>query len=394
MTVILVAGPLANKPGNAGGAWERFSWVRGLERLGCDVYFVEQIAPEACVDGQGKRTPFLDSANVSWFRSVTAWFGFGERSILLHDGGRQSVGISWTRFLEIAGSADLLVNLSGHLTLEPVLERIGCKAYVDVDPGFTQCWHADADTPFTIPRHDFYFTIGERIGAADCPIPASDIRWQPTRQPVVLEDWPACLGGKCERFTTVASWRSYGPVRYQGRTYGLKLHEFRKFLNLPRRTWKSLEFEIALDIHAGDDRDLASLRDNGWRIVAPASVANDPAAFRRYVQESAAEFSVAQGVYVETQSGWFSDRSVRYLASGKPALVQDTGFSRIFPTGEGVVPFRTLEEAASGAERIMRDYDRHCRAARAFAEEYFDSDKVLTRLLDEIGVAASPASQA
>jgi hypothetical protein len=300
---------------------------------------------------------------------------------------RRTVGLPWSDLLELAGAADLLVNLSGHLTLEPVLGRIRRKVYVDVDPGFTQLWHADAGTPFTIAEHDSYFTIGERIGV-DCPIPTGGFRWRPTRQPVVLEDWPVCPPSSCRRFTTVASWRgAYGPVRGQGRTYGLKVHEFRKYLILPRLTPKEIAFEIALDIHSGDARDLAALRENGWRIVEPGSVANDPAAFRRYLQESAAEFSVAQGIYVETQCGWFSDRSVRYLASGKPVLVQDTGLGPLYPTGEGLVSFRTLDEAAEGAARIVRDYEQNCRAARALAEEYFDSDKVLTRFLREAGFA-------
>src|SRR5262249_12092203 len=125
---------------------------------------------------------------------------------------------------------------------------------------------------------------------------------------------------------------------------------------------------------------------HGWHITDPRKVAGDPAGFLRYVQESGAEFSVAQGIYVETNCGWFSDRSVRYLASGKPVLVQDTGFGRHLPVGEGLVAFGTLDEAVEGAERIARDYDRHSRAARAIAEEHFDSDRVLGRLLQEVGV--------
>jgi hypothetical protein len=175
-------------------------------------------------------------------------------------------------------------------------------------------------------------------------------------------------------------------VRYGETTFGLKVHEFRKFLELPERVPQT--FEIALDIHAADGKDLDSLRSHRWRIVDPKAVAPDPSAFRRYVQTSGAEFSVAQGMYVQTESGWFSDRTVRYLASGKPALVQDTGFSRTYPVGEGLVAFRTLDEAVAGAEGILRDYDKHCRAARALAEAYFDSDEVLGRLIDEVGVVA------
>jgi hypothetical protein len=164
--------------------------------------------------------------------------------------------------------------------------------------------------------------------------------------------------------------------------FGLKAHEFRKFLALPARSAQA--FEIALDVHPADRRDVDSLIADGWRIVDPNLVARDPLAFRRYVQESSAEFSVAQGIYVDTRSGWFSDRSVRYLASGKPVLVQDTGFGRTYPVGCGIVPFRTLDEAVRGAERINRDYAAHARAAREIAEGFFDSDKVLTALLQEV----------
>jgi hypothetical protein len=166
--------------------------------------------------------------------------------------------------------------------------------------------------------------------------------------------------------------------------YGLKVHEFRKVMELPTRV--PLDFEIALDIYPGDDRDRESLEENGWHLVRPADTVRGPEAFRRYVQGSGAEFSVAQGIYVDTNSGWFSDRSVRYLASGRPALLQDTGFSANYPVGEGLVAFRTLDEAAAGAERIAADYPAHRAAARELAEERFDSGRVLPRFLEEAGL--------
>jgi hypothetical protein len=392
MSAAIVSGALANKYRNGGGAWERMSWVTGLRRLGFDVYFVEVIAPESCVSARGDRAGLAESVNLDWFRRVTDSFGMGDRSALVLAGGEHCAGIPWRQLLEVAESAELLVNLSGHLTLEPLLRRIRRKAYVDVDPGFTQFWHADPNTPFDLAGHDFYFTVGENIGSPDCPIPTGGIRWRPTRQPVVLEDWPVTAAPEPGRFTTVASWRGpFGPVRFGDRTYGLKLHEFRKFLALPRRVRDTagaeLYFEVALDIHAGDAKDLAALRENGWRVTDPKELAGSPPDFRRYVQGSGAEFSVAQGVYVETNSGWFSDRTVRYLASSKPALVQDTGLGRHYPVGLGLVPFHTPDDAVAGVERIAADYDNHCRAARALAEEYFDSDKVLGRLLEEVGVA-------
>jgi hypothetical protein len=154
---------------------------------------------------------------------------------------------------------------------------------------------------------------------------------------------------------------------------------------LPERSGQP--FELALAIHPADEKDLDALQAHGWRIVDPRAVAADPLAFRQYVQDSGAEFSVAQGIYVETSSGWFSDRTVRYLASGKPVLVQDTGFGHTLPVGEGLLAFRSLDEAVAGAEEIVRNYAHHCRAARVLAEEYFASDHVLGRLLEEVDVA-------
>lgn len=385
-TVVIVSGALANKYRNGGGTWERMSWVIGLQQLGCDVWFVEQISPQACVNAVGAQTGFAESVNLAWFRSVTQWFGIENRAVLVLGEGDQCAGLSWPQLREIAGSANLLVNLSGHLTLSPLLERIRCKAYVDLDPGFTQFWHVDPNILFHVGGHDFYFTIGENIGRFDCTIPTGGIPWRPIRQPIVLEQWPVLHSGSPSRFTTVASWRgSFGPVQAQGRTYGLKVHEFRKFIEFPRSA--PAVCEIALDIHPPDKNDRSALEHHGWQLVNPQEVAGDPAAFRRYVQESSAEFSVAQGIYVETNSGWFSDRSLRYLSSGKPVLVQDTGLRYNYPVGDGVVVFRTLSEAAAGVKRILQDYQAHCRAARALAEDYFDSRRVLSKLLDETGIS-------
>jgi hypothetical protein len=384
MTTIVVSSVIANKYLNGGNVWVVMSWILGFKKLGFQVYFLEQIGRESCVDDAGAVTTFENSANLAYFEQVTEQFGLSGSAALIYEDGEQIHGLTYAELLEVAEAADLLVNITGHLTLEPLRRRLRRKAYVDLDPGFTQFWHAAGDAGARLDGHDFYFTVGENIGTPACPIPTGGIRWRPARQPVVLDHWPVSEEG--ERFTTVATWRGpYGPVQYGGKTFGLKVHEFRKFVELPERVPQT--FEIALDIHPAEERDLNLLRHHGWRLVDPRVAAPDPASFRRYVQGSSAEFSVAQGVYVETESGWFSDRTVRYLASGKPALVQDTGFARNYPVGEGLLTFRTLERAVAGVERISRDYDSHCRAARALAEEYFDSDKVLGRFVEEVGVA-------
>jgi hypothetical protein len=386
MTTVVVSSVSANKCLNGGNAWAVLSWVMGLKKLGFRVYFVEQIRRASCVDATGAVTAFERSANLAYFERIMEQFGLSGSAALIYESGEQIHGMPYEELLDIAEAADLLVNITGHLTLEPLMRRLRRKAYVDLDPGFTQFWHASGDAGPRLDGHDLYFTVGENIGTRSCPIPTGGIRWRPTRQPIVLDHWPVCKTGDRSRFTTVATWRGpYGPVQYGGKTFGLKVHEFRKFIELPERVPQT--FEIALDIHPAEEKDLNLLKRYGWRLVDPRVAAPDPDAFRRYVQGSGAEFSVAQGVYVETSSGWFSDRTVRYLASGKPALVQDTGFGRNYPVGEGLVAFRTPEEAIAGAGRIGRDYEEHCRAARTLAEEYFDSDKVLGRFVEEAGVA-------
>lgn len=390
MTTILVSGALANKLDNGGEAWVRLNWLLGLRQLGFVVYFVEEIDRHACRNAAGAVTTFADSLNLAYFQSVMAYFGLSDRAALLYADGEQCHGLPYAELLDLADEAVALINISGHLAHEPLMRRLRRKVYIDIDPGFTQFWYAAGLSGARLCGHDHYFTIGENIGTPACPIPTGDITWHPTRQPVVLAEWPLCplLPSTDEllRFTTIASWRGpYGPITYEGRTYGLKLHEFRKFITLPEQA--PGRFELALAIHPNEAGDLRLLHHHGWQLVEPQQVAADPQRFRQYVQASHAEFSVAQGIYVDTVSGWFSDRTVRYLASGKPVLVQDTGFSRWLPVGEGVVPFRSMSEAIQGAQRIEREYTQQCQAARALAAAYFDASVVLSPMIDEIGVA-------
>ena len=383
--MVVVAGAIANKSFQGGEAWVRLSWILGFKRLGFDVYLVEQIGKAHCVDERGNATTFDRSVNLAYFREVATRFGLGHAAALVYEDGDQIHGLTRGELFAIAEAAELLVNISGHLRWPSLKRRFRRTAYIDLDPGFTQFWQAAGRGGLHLEDHDFHYTIAENIGAPSCAIPVGDIQWRPTRQPVVLEQWSTSAEGSPDRFTTVANWRgSYGPVQYDGRTFGLKVHQFRRFISFPARVPQTCE--IALNIHPSDDRDKDQLCRHGWQIVDPTAAAGSPEAFQRYVQTSGAEFSVAQGIYVETQSGWFSDRTVRYLASGKPVLVQDTGFSRNLPVGEGLIAFDTLDDAVVGAQEIARRYSSHCRAAREIAERYFESDRVLSRLVEETGV--------
>jgi len=387
MPIAIVGGALANKPFNGGEAWVRLSWILGLRRLGFDTYFAEELASSNCLDPSGAEAEFSASANRGYFEEVVRDFGLDGRAGLLCDGGRETAGLSLVELQEVASDADLLINLSGHLTIDAILDGPRMSVYVDLDPCFTQAWHADQALSFELPRHDRFATVGLNIGTPLSPVPDCGIDWIPTLPPVVLEHWPqqAPRAG-APHFTTVATWRSpYGPLLIDGRTMGLKHHELRRLIELPERV-RGATFEIALTIGEEDSADLDALRDHGWKVTDPGKVADTPGRFRDFVRSSAAEFSVAQGVYAETASGWFSDRTATYLACGRPALVQNTGLGNELGLGEGLLTFSSLEEAMSGAERVAAEYGLHSAAARLFATRHLDSDIVLGQLLSLIGL--------
>lgn len=389
MPIAIVSGALANKPFNGGEAWVRLSWALGMRRLGFETYFVERLAAASCVDQEGREADFEASANRAFFEKVIDDFGLSGRAGLLCDEGERSIGFGRAEIEQLAGDAELLVNISGHLTIAPILRAARTSLYVDVDPGFTQLWHADPGVPFAVSGHDHYATVGLNLGKSVCRIPDCGLEWIATLPPVLSEEWPATPPpAGPPRFTTVASWRApFGASALDGDSVRLKHHAFRRLIELPERVGDAV-FELALDIHDGDRADRRALEDHGWHLVEPREVAATPQAFRTYVVGSTAELSAAQGVYTETVSGWFSDRTAAYLASGRPTVVEDTGIAESVEAGEGLLGFASLEQAIEGVEAVRRDYSRRATAANAFASRHLDSDVVLGRLLTRLGVEA------
>jgi hypothetical protein len=388
VALAIVAGALANKPRSGGEAWVRLSWLLGLRRLGFDTVFAEQIAAASCVDEAGRPADFESSLNRAYFEAVVGTFGLRGQASLLCDGGEASAGLDRAELSALAAEAELLVNISGNLTDAKILAAPRTSLYVDLDPGFTQAWHADPGVDLPLREHDHYATVGLNVGRAACPIPTGGLSWIATPPPVVLSEWPSrgLPDGGALRLTTVANWRShYGSPEIAGRTPSAKHHQFRRLIELPERL-PGVRFELALAIHPGDRRDRDALRASGWTLVDPHEAASTPQLFRRYLAGSGGELSVAHGVYSESGSGWFSDRTAAYLASGRPAIVQETGISETLPTGQGLLTFGTPAEAVEAVRKVVAEYEMHAAAARDFAERHLDSDRVLARLLAKIGV--------
>lgn len=382
---VVVAGSLAQKPRQGGHTWVFLQYLLGFRRLGWDVLFLDQLEPEMCVDAAGRRCRLEESLNLRYFLDVMERFDLVGAFSLLYNRGEHAIGLPRQEVLSRAKDSVFLLNVMGFLDDEGILGCAPRRIFLDIDPGFGQMWH-DLGLAKPFQGHDAYVTIGENIGRPNCAIPTCGIDWITTRQPVVLDCWAPPARSSGGSFTSIASWRgAYGPVEYQGKTYGLRVHEFRTFAHLPRLSGRP--FELALDIHPAEVKDLALLQENGWSLVNPKTVAGDPCAYRAYIQGSKAEFTVAKNMYVQANSGWFSDRSICYLASGKPVLAQDTDLRRLYPTNEGLLTYSTVAQALAGVEEITRNYDYHARTARSLAEEYFDSDKVLGQLVSKLGIA-------
>jgi hypothetical protein len=229
--------------------------------------------------------------------------------------------------------------------------------------------------------HDAFVTVGANIGSPGCTIPTCGVEWITIVPPVVLEQW-RWGDGDARSITGVGSWRGpYGTVRYEEVDYGLRVHEFRKYADVPARL-AALTFEYALDIDPVELTDVELLTSGGWRLRDPCAVAATPALYRDFISGSAAELMIAKSMYVRSRSGWFSDRSACYLASGRPVIAQDTGLGR--GAGAGLLTFSTADEAVDAVRHVFGDYARHRRAAREIAEAEFDSDRVLGRLVERL----------
>ena len=387
---LVVTGLAATYP-FGGVFWDYAQYLLGLHRLGHDVLYIEDTGkwgydPRACTfveDGSynaqhlARQLALLDPA------LRDRWF--------YRDATGQTFGRTWEDVKAFCSSADLFIHVSASCWMREEYFAARRVAFIDSDPMYTQSSippyldgtiSDEARTRVDMLReHDVFFTFAENIGAPDCLIPTELFHWIPTRQPVVLECFEKAVRPLADRrrvLTTVASWEptESGPVVH-GVTYRGKSTEFERFIDLPAHS--PLPLELALSGKVPVDR----LQAHGWQVRDAYSISNDPWVYRDYLAQSLAEWSVAKNAYVASHSGWFSCRTACYLALGVPAIVQDTGFSRSIPSHEGLLAFRTLEEASAAIAHVLSAPERHARAARAIAAEYFDARRVLERFIEQ-----------
>ena len=384
---IVVLGMMARLP-VAGVIWQTLHYLVGLRRLGYDVYYVEAhgCTPRDFMaheddDGWGKAAEFI--------AGVMRRFDFGQRwAYQARYAGDQCYGLSESQLTGLYQSAALLINLHGGTDPLPEHAATGRLVYLETDPVELQIelHHQQQSTIDFLAHHCAFFTFGENYGQADCRLPVSErFAFRPTRQPVVLDFWnQGSHNGGRSTFTTIANWRQgHRVVEYQGEVYHWSKHlEFLKFIDLPGRTGQS--FELALS--SVDEADRALLTRHGWTVTDGLSVSTDPDIYRDYISTSAGEFTVAKDQNVRLRTGWFSDRSATYLAAGRPVITQETGFSNILPTGEGLFAFSAMDHITESTERICSDPGRHGRAAYEVAREYFSHEVVLGRLLADLGL--------
>ena len=381
---VVVSGLIAQYP-LGGVAWDYAQYAAGFARLGHDVTYVEDSGIWPYNPHEGGISTGCDF-NVRQLESVMERFGLAGRWAYRFPFENQWFGMREEDVRDAVREADLVVNVSGMLARpQDYHPEDGVLVLIDSDPGFTQVKLARDQQYFqaVVDAHDAHFTFGETLVASGV-VPNSGHVWRPTRQPVLMDEWRP-NGQPRSAFTTVMNWTSYEAVRHGELELGQKDVEFRRFLDLPDAVAPA-ELELAVNVGKTrhTPRDLLARR--GWTVVHPDDVCPDVDGYHAYVSGSRAEWSVAKSGYVVTRSGWFSCRSACYLAAGRPVVLQDTGYSDVLPSGEGLLAFSTFDEAVAGIQAVESDYARHASAALDLAAEYFASDRVLSRLLDDLGL--------
>ena len=384
LTVCLAPAKTIDYPEGSGHLWVYLQWVLALQALGCRVIWLEGVDPSAPGTVQAPKPRHLRAGDprklVPMLRARLQPFGLAESLALFSLTGDPLPPdvAAMALDLDAATTADLLVNL-WHSLPAPVVRRFRRSAFVDTDPGLLQIWMATGD--IAVAPHHCYFTIGETVGTPGASFPDCGLRWFYTPPPVYLPEWPVTRAEPGAAYTTLTHWWG-GSFDFRGVTFSNeKRAAFLEYAALPQMTSANLELAVCLGRHYEEWR--SRMAPLGWTIREAWDVSATCDEYRAYIQQSRGEFSCAKQAYVTLEAGWISDRTVCYLASGKPAIVQDTGPSTFLPAADGLFRFRNLDEAVRALEAAERDYDRHCRQARALVEEYFDAGRVIGRVLEQ-----------
>lgn len=360
---VVVAGMVAGVPGQGGAVWAVLNWVFGFQALGHEVLLVEQ------VDGLTRqRRDYLDL--------VAAQTGLENAALVTP--AAEAHGMTFADVERFCGSADLLVNLAGTLRIPELQGRPPRRAYVDLDPAFTQVWH-DQGIDVGLDGHTHHFTVGLNVGGPGWTLPTNGIDWIPTLPPVALDLWAPSKTLAHDAWTTVGHWRGYGSAEHGGLFLGQRAHSWRDLFDLPHRTSQPLL--PALAVHPDEEKDVAAFAEHGWRLLDPADVAQTPNDYRNFVRGSRGELCVAKQGYVVSNSGWFSDRSACYLAAGRPVVAQETGWSAHLPTGDGLWAYNTVEEVTAALEQAATPIK--VAAVTAFFDEHLAAAQVADRLVGE-----------
>jgi len=372
-----------------GVAWDYLQYPIGLARLGHDVVYHEDTWnwPFHPIENAAVSTPDYSVSYIDrFFRTYAP--DLANRWHYRHLNA-ESFGLSKPEFDRFAQSADLFLNVSA-ANRRPALNPRCTQVYLDTDPGFNQIYLSQAAEWTTqekwrgsvadFKQYDRYLTYAENIGQVDCSVPLLGVPWMTTRMPIVQSLWQSIPeASDAASWTTVMTWNNFpGRLMHGGREYGAKGVEFAKIMALPRRV--SYPFKIAL----GGPAPVQEVLQQGWIAIDAPSATLTPENYREFIEESRGEVSTAKNVYVAMKTGWFSCRTACYLAAGRPSVVQDTGFSKTIPVGKGLFAFDTLEQAADAIETVEGDYRSQAAAARELAADQFGSDKILTRMLDDI----------
>ena len=377
---IIITGLVGQYP-FGGVIWDYLQYLLGFRSLGHQVLYLEDSGAWPYDPVSGTITDDCSFALQSLHKIFTdfdlaeSWVYRNGADGKFHGAG-EKVAREWLRH------GDLLVNVSSAGWLRDYDLRVGHRMFIDGDPMFCQIGLLDGSNPLYAGRlrdHDSHFTFGLSVGQPDCPVPVDGITWRPTVQPVAIDQWPVTPVSADAPWTTVMNWASYKPKVWEGRTYGQKNLEFNRFRDLPSKT--SVPLRLAMGLGVDGLRPAEELRQLGWDLVEPQEVVPDHRAYRSFLTNSRGEWSIAKHGYVEGKTGWFSCRTACYLAAGRPAVVQETGWSRHLPSNGGVLPFTTVEEAVEGLTEVERNYSKHSKAAREIALEFFDAKKVCQELL-------------